>query len=275
MFEYLAATKEMASTPVPGKDSFTSALIYALEALVEEQQGGRFTTVELLNKIKEDAPHFPKNQTPVLSDREEKTSAGRIMLHPLRRGDTKARTTRQTTRQTSQMDISNQDTAIGHTLTLHFDFGDKPPNIHIERLGLGLNNLFERNTLGVNRIRWGGLHSIIARAARNWMATLERSRTRQQRSCINASGSEGCASPGLLEPPPTPAYTTRSHTTRSSAAASPTNQYSPRKRGSVAMEELEFDLSGFNASSFSIASMAKTESREQSRDRRKKLKLSV
>ena len=265
----------MASTPVPGKDSFTSALIYALEALVEEQQGGRFTTVELLNKIKEDAPHFPKNQTPVLSDREEKTSAGRIMLHPLRRGDTKARTTRQTTRQTSQIDISNQDTAIAHTLTLHFDFGDKPPNIHIERLGLGLNNLFERNTLGVNRIRWGGLHSIIARAARNWMATLERGRTKRQRSCINASGSESCVSPGLLEAPPTPAYTTRSYTTRSSAAASPTNQYSPQKRGSVAMEEFEVDVSGINVSSFSIASTAKTEPREQSRDRRKKLKLSV
>ena len=69
-------------TPRPGKDSFTRALIYALKALVEKRQDGRFTTVELLNKIKE-APDFPKDQNPMLSDREKKGSAGRIMLHPL------------------------------------------------------------------------------------------------------------------------------------------------------------------------------------------------
>lgn len=60
LFEYLAATKKMASTKVPGDDSFTSALIHALEALVMEKAEGRFTTVELLRKINHDAPHFPK-----------------------------------------------------------------------------------------------------------------------------------------------------------------------------------------------------------------------
>ena len=265
----------MAATPIPGKNSFTSALIYALETLVKEQQGGRFTTVELLRKIKEDAPHFPKHQTPVLSEREEKTFPGRIMLHPLQKGDSKSHSRRPLTRQRSRSDTSEESCTIRHTLTLHFDFSNKPPWSHIERLGLGLNDSLERNTVGVGRIRWGGLHSIVARAAKTWMATVEQRRTQRQRASTNNSGSEGCPSPGLLEPPPTPAYTTRSHTAPSSVAESPTTQYSPKKRGSVAMEELEVDLSSLNAASFSIAPIAKNEPRGESRHRHKRLRLSV
>ncbi len=84
-FEYLAATEEIGFTMVPGEDSFTRALIYALETLVEERTDGRFTTAELLNKIKTDAPHFPKDQNPMLMNREGSHSAGRIMLQPLQR----------------------------------------------------------------------------------------------------------------------------------------------------------------------------------------------
>lgn len=45
-------------------------------------------------------------------------------------------------------------------VSLHFEFDEKPPNAHLERLGYELNVLFERNTLGVNRVRWGGMKSI-------------------------------------------------------------------------------------------------------------------
>jgi len=44
---------------MPGEDSFTTALIWALKFLVEDRK--RFTTLELQTKIM-DAPNFPKNQ---------------------------------------------------------------------------------------------------------------------------------------------------------------------------------------------------------------------
>ncbi|KAL9626566.1 MAG: hypothetical protein Q9204_007208, partial [Flavoplaca sp. TL-2023a] len=64
---------------------FDCALIFALKRLVRDKNKGRFTTDELLRKIKT-APNFPKDQTPVMSNRDnKKTSAGRIMLHPLQK----------------------------------------------------------------------------------------------------------------------------------------------------------------------------------------------
>ena len=137
----------MGSTKVPGKDSFTRALIYALEALVEERADGRFTTVELLNKIK-DAPHFPKDQNPMLINREKKHSSGRIMLHPLKGNSSDV--------ELSRKETAKLDSLKGHALTLHFDFSEKPSPTYLEMLGRELNDFFERN-LGINQVRWGGM----------------------------------------------------------------------------------------------------------------------
>ena len=152
----------------PGKDSFTRALIYALKALVEERPDGRFTTVELLNKIKV-APDFPKNQIPTLSDREKKGSAGRIMLHPLQgTGPDGA---------LSQKETTNLIPFIGRTLTLHFDFREKPSGDYVERFGRDLNDFFQLN-VGVNRVRWGGMRqAMAARYARYFQAQLKRNRS--------------------------------------------------------------------------------------------------
>lgn len=168
LFEYLAATSR-GSTPVPGKESFTSALIYALEALLKENENGRFTTVELLRKIQHHAPFFPKDQIPVLSDREAgATSAGRIMLHPLDPNGTP---------QSPSKEGPSLDPTKRQTLTLHFDFGDKPSQESIKTIGLQLNNIFNRNTLGVNRVRLGSLRpSMFNRAVKSWTASLARSR---------------------------------------------------------------------------------------------------
>ncbi|KAL8935043.1 MAG: hypothetical protein Q9211_004910, partial [Gyalolechia sp. 1 TL-2023] len=147
LFEYLAAASNQGTTEVPGPGSFTSALTFALESLREEKPEGRFTTDELLRKIKE-APHFPKNQNPILSDREHKKPAGgRIMLHPLRSDQTK-------------FGKNFKDTSVnqwkGHVVTLHFEFGEgKPSEDQVITLGRRFNDLFERNALGVHRIRWG------------------------------------------------------------------------------------------------------------------------
>ena len=167
-FEFLAATGEMGYTQVPGKDSFTRALIFALEALVDERTDGRFTTVELLNKIKTDAPDFPRDQIPMLIKREKKHSAGRIMLHPLRKEGRDDELERR--------EAASLDPFKGHALTLHFDFSEKPSSTYLELLGREMNDFFQRN-VGVNRVRWGGMRpSIAARAAKTLQDRLRRRR---------------------------------------------------------------------------------------------------
>lgn len=195
-FEFLAATKELGKTPVPGPYSFTSALTWALEALVEEKrdQEGRFTTDELLRKIQHDAPNFPEGQKPVLSNRETgDASAGCIMLHPLDRNGTKAQSP------AKEVTSPDLDQAKRQTLTLHFDFAEKTSNESIERLGLQLNGIFDPNTLGVNRVRFGSLRSsVFDRATKIFAASAERHRRlsgRQQRPPMDT-----------LLPVPSPTY---------------------------------------------------------------------
>lgn len=156
-----------------GKESFTSALIFSLRALVKEQPEGRFTTMELLKKIQIDAPHFPKNQKPVISGRDTCTSAGRIMLHPLKKAVSACGTQPKPDRYS--------DPAKRQILTLRFYFDQKPSLERIEKLGSELNGVFEQNpALGVNCIRWGGLQSAVARSAQPWLDTLTRNRLRRQ-----------------------------------------------------------------------------------------------
>ncbi|KAM0799442.1 hypothetical protein BDR22DRAFT_855393 [Usnea florida] len=170
LFEYLAATREMSTTRGPGNKSFTEALIYSLEAL--EKEKGRFTTVELLNHIKDHAPNFPKNQTPVLSDRKSNGQAGRIMLHPIRQTPNGPIST------SSTDECTIQDAFKRRTVTLHIDFCDQPSLTDIDTLGTQFNHLFERSSLSVNQIRWGGMQGSAAlRALGNFQAgRLKRSR---------------------------------------------------------------------------------------------------
>lgn len=167
LFEYLAATKDHCTTDVPGPRSFTSALIYALTTLRQEKAEGRFTTDELLRKIKTDAPDFPKDQTPVMSPRDKKNaSAGRIMLHPLHHHHKGNQSSDETSKITG---------ASRHMVTLHFDFGEKPSNEHLETIGQKLNEIFELNTLGVHRVRWGGMRETpFGRAIRSFTLMRER-----------------------------------------------------------------------------------------------------
>ena len=185
----------MHKTPGPGDESFTSALIWALETLLEEKKEGRFTTVELLNKIKSDAPHFPKDQDPILSDRKDSTSAGRIMLHPLQRVDSAAHI--------SPKEFAPLDLSKRQTITLHFDFSEKPSTATVEKLGLELNGVFERNTLGVNLVRWGAMQSresVVALAARSLLAPVIRNRRKSVDQ--RRAGERHAHNPtGLLIPP--------------------------------------------------------------------------
>ena len=142
----------MKTTKVPGKDSFTRALIYALETLTKESTDGRFTTVDLQSKIR-DAPYFPKDQQPILFNREKKYPAGHIMLHPVRREGSDDDISRE--------EASSLDPLKGHALTLHFDFNKKPSPKYVQRFGQELNKIFHHDAL-VNRVRWGGMRQAMA-----------------------------------------------------------------------------------------------------------------
>ena len=63
-FEILAACDSNDSTLLPGDSSFTSALIWALDLLTRSKSS--FTTRQLLKKINEEAPNFPRHQRAVL-----------------------------------------------------------------------------------------------------------------------------------------------------------------------------------------------------------------
>lgn len=182
----------MGVTMRPGKDSFTRALIYALEALAEERSDGRFTTVELLNKIKQ-APHFPNDQNPILVDREKKFSAGRIMLHPLQGKGSSGHLSRKK--------AAGLDPFKGHTVTLHFDFSEKPLPTYVETFGRALNDVFARN-VSINRVRWGGMRqaTIAGRIAKTFQNRLRRYR-RQSSRLQQASNSDSLLYTRLAQSP--------------------------------------------------------------------------
>ena len=198
MFEYLAAVEgHDGTTKVPGPESFTTALIFALKRLVKEKDEGRFTTDELLRKIKTEAPKFPKDQTPAISNRDNKHfSAGRIMLHPLRHHKPSGVTS----------DDCPYRRATGSVMTLHFNFGDEPPDEHLKTLGRKLNEIFEKNTLGVHRVDWGGLEGTpFIRAAQKFQKNLmkRRASSQSQRPTMTLRSSTSSAGPvntGLLSP---------------------------------------------------------------------------
>lgn len=80
IFEFLGATVANGYARLPGKDSFTSALIWALKELADEKDG--FTTSKLYSTILK-APHFPEeDQPPVLSERRGQ-SLKRLVLAPV------------------------------------------------------------------------------------------------------------------------------------------------------------------------------------------------
>ncbi|KAL8967087.1 MAG: hypothetical protein Q9183_003074 [Haloplaca sp. 2 TL-2023] len=179
LFEYLAATKDHGTTTLPGPTSFTSALIFALKELKREKPEGRFTTTDLFRKIRDEAPDFPKDQVPAISEREHKNTApGRIMLGPLRQEQQKCRPVDQD---------STLREATKHTVTLRFDFGEKPTDDHLRTLGRAFNDIFERHTLGILRVRWAGMRvAPFLRAARFFRRGLHRRRA----SDIGSSSSE-------------------------------------------------------------------------------------
>ena len=176
---------------------------------MEERQDGRFTTIDLLKVIQHEAPNFPKEeQTVMIYDRQNNTSGGRIVLHPLQKEGP-----------TTPSAPEESDSAKRHTVTLHFDFRDKPAKANIKKIGNEFNKFFESHRLGLNRIRWGGMQNrqtIVARAARRWLLYHKK----RERSVSSGNISEGRLSPNLpLTPISNAQYSDRSPTNSNSPSS--------------------------------------------------------
>ncbi|RDW91667.1 hypothetical protein BP5796_02832 [Coleophoma crateriformis] len=79
-FEYLAACPYNECTHPPGRKSFTTALIWALDSLLKAR--GTFTTHELQQKIMKEAPNFPRKQIVEIQERGQPCDQ-RLVLAPL------------------------------------------------------------------------------------------------------------------------------------------------------------------------------------------------
>ena len=161
---------------------------------MKEKKEGRFTTSELLRKIKTHR-EFPQDQMPVLSDREDvHARPGRIMLHPVQKEGSDTKTT---------SEIPDIEPHKKRTVTLHFDFLDKPTHEHLEIFGRGINGIFDRETLDVNRVRWGGMkRSTFARAAKRFHAPIKKRRAsmRAQPGSLTRQVVLSSSSSNLLSP---------------------------------------------------------------------------
>ena len=195
---------------MPGEDSFTSALIWALETLVERNTGGRFTTAQLAKAIRFEAPKLRKGQKPQLFNRERLSISDSIMLHPLHQKE-------------KVISPAECDSAIevGRSyLTLHFEFSKEPEDSEIEELGRMQNNAFKQNKIGVKRVKWGGVNpSPFGHAVRRFSSFRKRPSTtvKASQQAINAD----CVTPPTTQ-------------TESPESASPTGASSS---GVAALEE--------------------------------------
>lgn len=163
-FEYLAATGSNDTTKSPGPHSFTSALIWSLEELVKER--GCFTTQQLMHKIYNDAPGFPRDQRPVLSKRNNMNPANYIMLEPIF-------TTKEMPNLARLRSTSSHEAGQPEVLNLKFIFDTRPAISDVQELGKALNDVMEERDFKVRRIMWGGLHSrtrfVMAEAAHKFL----------------------------------------------------------------------------------------------------------
>jgi hypothetical protein len=149
IFEYLGACGAAQTTPLPGPDSFTSALIYALEALAEECD--RFTSSELLNKILK-APKFGSDgQLPCLFER-TLHCVRRLVLEPL---DLKAYEPPSSDRNQSNERVDSSQ----YRLNLQFLLSRIPTDDEYKKLCDGLREIILAPDSLTQQILWKGLYS--------------------------------------------------------------------------------------------------------------------
>ncbi|KAK7918081.1 hypothetical protein PG985_009955 [Apiospora marii] len=152
-FEYLAATSANSTTKAPGPRSFTSALIWSLEHLLEKHT--YFSTQELVRTIHIDAPNFPDDQCPRLSEGLRPTMR-KIMIAPLtEESKEKAAEANQAVAADNLMKRRTRD------LLLRFNFDGDITESMIQVLASQLKQLIQRGDIQAKAVSWEGTDSYI------------------------------------------------------------------------------------------------------------------
>lgn len=148
IFEFLGATGPDGTTPLPGKDSFTSALIWALEELADE--GARFMSSELLEKILK-APNFDRDgQVPCMNARGPHC-VRKLILEPM-----SSEPENPHSRPEGRRD--EQSEPFKYCLNLQFLLPDAPTDGEIERMCKSLRELIMSHRFYARQILWQGLY---------------------------------------------------------------------------------------------------------------------
>jgi hypothetical protein len=172
-FEYLAAS----TTPYtrsPGKSSFTSALIWALEKLAHQspredsQWSPMFTTSKLAKKISE-CPDFPEEQNPSLTTRDVEAWQ-HIILAPLPREGVSALTPAPNSEDEDENEDGGEDEDEGEdeeedednkpvqqflSLTFHFKHKEDESEL-LKKLADHLKK-FMKLEPSLHKVQWGGI----------------------------------------------------------------------------------------------------------------------
>jgi hypothetical protein len=148
IFEFLGATASNGLARLPGKESFSRALIWALHELAEEKDG--FTTSRLYSKILA-APDFPRHeQTPTLSERRGHCLK-RLVLAPLERNE-------ELPLSVSSTELQDQEDSFQYSLTLQLLFPHLLTGDEMESMCKGLKELIRTEEIKAKQIIWRGLH---------------------------------------------------------------------------------------------------------------------
>ena len=148
IFEFLGATGPDGTTPLPGKESFTSALIWALEQLADEH--ARFMSNELLEKILE-APHFHgQGQVPCMNGRGPHC-VRKLILEPMDLDEEKPR-------DNSEGRRGEASEIFKYCLNLQFLLPDAPNDEDIKRMCGSLRDLILTDRFCARQILWQGLY---------------------------------------------------------------------------------------------------------------------
>jgi hypothetical protein len=143
-FEFLAACGSGEETHMPSEKSFTRALIWSLKELAKARQ--RFTTLELQQKISNEAPNFPRNQFVPLLERDEPCDQ-RLVLAPL-----------PSPTEGSNPEATVQDYSVAQAtknyLDLRFCYSKTLNEDEIRDLAFNLKNIIVEEKIGANRIAW-------------------------------------------------------------------------------------------------------------------------
>ena len=172
-YEILAACGENQMTPWPGEDSFTRALIYALQILCKEQS---FSTNQLYQKIRE-APNFKNNKSKpehyASRIEEPSTYQENIVITPNRPCDASVGAAGVDT------SVVGLDLETDHFLDLRLYFSQKLDDEILDSTAKSMSVAIARGGLKAKRVSWlrkGSLKSQMAPVA-NHLRTYKRSQS--------------------------------------------------------------------------------------------------